>query len=393
MYRSAAAFVLAALAGAAALADETPWRQDFSGSIDAQVRVFSADGYAQQKDIYTSLAANPRWRFEAGDDALTLRLFARHDFTDDSRTHADIREAMWQHVSGKQDWRVGIGEVFWGVVESRHLVDIVNQQDFLERFDGDAKLGQPLLNWNVHGDDSNLELYLLPRFREREFPGPGGRLRGELPMAPARYESGAERNHVDAAARWQWLGEGSDIALSYFNGTAREPLYQPALDKGRLVIHPDYLQLSQWGLDAQKSVGNLLLKAEAIYRQADADSWAAVAGFEYTLENVGNGDLGLVLEYLRDTRDKVPTETFDDDIFAGVRFSTNTFSSTYFLAGVYQDRRHSGHIFKLEANTRIAENTKLTVEAWRFDQLADDELLGFFNNDDFLEIGLQFFFD
>jgi len=390
---AAFAFVLAARAVSA---EESPWQIDFSGDSDIQDRQFFSDHDSQQHDNYLSVAINPRWRFERSSDdiALTLRLFARHDFSDDSRTHADIREAMFQKVIDNQDWRAGIGEVFWGVVESRHLVDIINQQDFLERFDGDAKLGQPLLNWNLHGTNNTFELYILPAFREREFPGPGGRLRGPLPIAEASYESRAGDKHVDAAMRWQLAGAGQDLALSYFHGTAREPLYQPAISAGHLMIRPEYLQLSQWGLDAQKSVGNLLLKMEAIYRDTDVEtSWASVTGLEYTLENIGGGDLGLVLEYLRDTRDAVPAETFEDDIFAGLRFSTNALSSTYFLAGIFQDRSHSGRIFKIEANTRIAENVKLTLEAWRFDHLSDNELIGFFNKDDFLELGVQYFFD
>lgn len=368
------------------------WNSDFDGYIELQQRIFFYDNFPAQGNYYTSAAANPKWRLDDNaNNSVVLDVFARHDFSDDSRTHEDVREAMWQHVSGAQEWRAGIGEVFWGVVESRHLVDIVNQRDFLERFDGDAKLGQPMVNWTLHGENNNLDIFVLPYFRELEFPGPGGRLRSPLPMAPALYDSDAGNRHVDAAFRWQYLAAGADFSLSYFNGTSRQPKYNFVYHNNQPMIQPEYFQLSQWGLEAQKSIGNCLLKGEAIYRDADPSSWAGVAGFEYTLNNIGNGDLGLVLEYLRDTAKTTPEETFNDDLFMGLRYSSNALSSTYILAGLYQDRLNGGRIFKLEANTRLSDKFTMTLEAWRFDQLSSLEAAAFFSRDDYMEIGVRYF--
>ena len=56
-------------------------------------------------------------------------------------------------VIGK--FRVGVGKVFWGVTESQHLVDIINQTDLVENIDTEDKLGQPMLettwlqNWGA----------------------------------------------------------------------------------------------------------------------------------------------------------------------------------------------------------------------------------------------------
>lgn len=365
---------------------------DFSGHIELQQRLFTQREYPEQQYAYTSVALNPQWRFDADkNDALTLRLFARHDFSDSSRTHGDVREALWQHIDGAQEWRVGVDEVFWGVTESRHLVDIINQKDYLERIDGDAKLGQPMLNWNWHGSRNNFEAFALPYFREQQFPDAGGRFRTPLPVTGAAFENGASRSEMSAALRWQYLGEGSDIALSYFDGVSREPQYALALRGGQLMIRPTYVQLSQWGLEAQKSIGNLLLKAEAIYRDEDQSSWAGVGGFEYTLDDIFHGDLGLLMEYLRDTRKWVPADTFEDDIFVGMRYASNTLSSTSILAGFYQDRMHGGRVFKLEAETRLGEKLKLSLELWRFDELRERELASFFRKDDYLEISLQYY--
>lgn len=384
---------LFALAGILRCQAETRnWNFDFSGYAELQERNFWQREYASQDYSYFSGSLSPRWRVVPGrDDALTLRLFARHDFSDPSRTHEDIREALWQHFDGEQEWRIGIDEVFWGVTESRHLVDIINQTDYLERIDGDAKLGQPMINWNWQGRRNSVELYFLPYFREAEFPDAGGRFRTPLPVTDASYTDGASEDETSAAVRWHYSGLGSDLALSYFEGVSRDPRYDVVLQGGQLRIQPTYVGLSQWGLEAQRAVGDWLLKAEAIYREADTESWAGVTGFEYTFNDTLGGTTGLLLEYLRDTREWVPADTFQDDIFIGIRYASSSLSSTNMLAGFYQDRRHGGRVFKLKLDTRLAQKFKLSLELWRFDGLRQQELASLFQKDDYLEFSLRYY--
>ena len=66
---------------------------------------------------------------------------------DSSRTHFDIRELTWVKAAEQWEFRLGIRKVFWGVTESRHLVDIINQRDMVENSDGEDKLGQPMINF------------------------------------------------------------------------------------------------------------------------------------------------------------------------------------------------------------------------------------------------------
>ena len=404
-YPSAAAPLLATLLSAQAspLFAQSESPIEFSGHGELQNRLFFQRGdfylpdQAEQEYSYRSLSISPQWRAELDrNNAFTLRPFARHDLDDSSSTHADLREALWQHLDGVQEWRIGVDEVFWGVVESRHLVDVINQKDYLERIDGDAKLGQPLLNWNWRGRRSSVELFWLPLFREQAFADPGGRFRPPLPVADADYLNGANQHDGSAAIRWQYSGSGTDLALSYFDGIDREPLYIIANDPLRgLYIEPTYQSFAQWGLEAQQANGNWLFKSEAIYRDTDnsldRNSWAGVAGLEYTFSDMLGGDLGLMFEYLRDSRERQPADTFQDDLFVGLRYNAYSLASTQILAGFYQDRRHSGHIFKLKADTRVAERFKLAAELWFFDDLQQDELASFFHRDDYFEMSLQYF--
>ena len=63
------------------------------------------------------------WRI----DSFTFQPFIRIDQQDEERSHFDIRELAWLHVGNDWELRTGIRKVFWGVNESQHLVDIINQ--------------------------------------------------------------------------------------------------------------------------------------------------------------------------------------------------------------------------------------------------------------------------
>ena len=84
------------------------------------------------------------------------------------------------HIDDGWDLTAGFDKVFWGVMESSHLVDYINQTDAVEDVDGEDKLGQPMLHLGLQRDWGDLNFFYLPYFRERTFPGRHGRLRAFL---------------------------------------------------------------------------------------------------------------------------------------------------------------------------------------------------------------------
>ncbi|MEP6146591.1 MAG: hypothetical protein ABJ201_04215, partial [Nisaea sp.] len=142
--RFAAAGLCLAAGALPALAEEP--NIETSLELGMELRVFPGDpAFGSQQDR----AASPSFYLEpeitadwnGGDDRFTLVPYARVDQDDDSRTHVDLREANWLHFGDGYDLVVGADKVFWGVTESRHLVDIVNQSDGVEDVDGEDKLG------------------------------------------------------------------------------------------------------------------------------------------------------------------------------------------------------------------------------------------------------------
>lgn len=374
---------------------------EIGGSASVEGRYFLQDAlYPGQPRSQTSVAIEPEFytQWNDGQDSLLVKPFARLDQRDSKRTHVDMREFQWLHVADEWETRVGVGKVFWGQTESLHLVDIINQTDTVEQFDGEEKLGQPMVNFTTYGDWGTVSAFVLPYFRERTFNGMDGRLRPGLPIENDRavYESGAEQQHIDYALRYQnSLGQW-EVGLSYFDGTTREPELQASIeDQQNAHIFPYYAQIQQVGVDLLKVQGAWLLKFEGIYRTGQSEDFgAAVAGFERTTVGVfgTNYDLGLLMEYQYDERENNFFAIGQNDLMVGARWTFNDIDGTELLAGYIQDLDNSGtYSGFVEASSRMTDNWRWKLDAYFF----SSDVPGTFNHirrDDHLQVTLEYFF-
>ncbi|HEY5703037.1 MAG TPA: hypothetical protein VIV20_06155, partial [Gammaproteobacteria bacterium] len=284
-----------------------------------------------------------------------------------------------------------------GVIEFQHLVDIINQTDLVENIDGEDKLGQPMLNLALINDWGTLDLFVMPWFRERSFPGTKGRLRTQprVDTDLSRYESDAKEKHVDFAIRYSHFFGDWDIGLAHFYGTSREPRLLTTVREGEAVLFPFYDIINQTSLDVQATKGNMLWKLEALHRSGQGETYNALAGgFEYTIVGLLGSviDLGLLAEYHYDERGKEAPTIFDDDIALGTRFAFNDASSSELLAGLLIDKDNGGKFFNVEASRRIAARWFLEMEGrFLFDQDPGDP--GFsLRRDDYVELLLTYYF-
>ena len=377
---------------------------EWSGYISGEFRSFvNSPLDDRQQDTNLSLSAQPEFftQWDDGQQSFAFVPFFRIDENDDERTHADIRELTW--LKAAEDWelRAGIRKVFWGVTESQHLVDIINQTDLVEANDGEEKLGQPMINLALIRDWGTVDLFVLPGFRERTFPGVEGRLRSHprVDTDQAVFESSDEEQHIDYAARWSHYIGDWDIGVSYFNGTSRDPRFTPGVDdKGQPVLIPVYDLIEQWGLSLQATLGDWLWKGEAITRsgiRSNPSSYTALtAGFEYTFVGIAqsNYDLGVIAEVLYDDRgDDAPTP-FNEDLMIGARLTLNDEQSTEFLCGVILDSDDNGRMFVLESSRRLGANWKISLEGQAFTHIDNADVLAGFRNDDYMQLELARYF-
>lgn len=377
---------------------------DFSGFIAGDTRIFSeSPALSGQNNAHLNPSAvvQLEWNFEwnEGADRIDFIPFARIDPQDDSRTHADIRELNYLHLDDDWDLTIGIDKVFWGVTESRHLVDIINQTDGVEDTDGEDKLGQPMINLGLQSDYGDFIFFAMPYFREGTFPGTDGRLRSPFVVDTDRthYESDLEEFHPDLAFRYAVVAGDWDIGLAHFYGTSREARFIPEVTGGgKTVLAPQYDIINQSSIDVQATYDEWLWKLESIYRQGHGDDFVAVSGgLEYTFFGAigDNGDLGVITEFHYDGRDSTaPATIFDNDLFLGFRATLNDEADTTFLAGVIWDTKTQAQSYMMEATKRINDNLTFEAELRVFSNQPVTDPLYSARDDDHLQVRIAYYF-
>ncbi len=389
------------LAGLIALPAGAETFYEMSGKVSADLRYFTQDAQFSGQDYDTNLSFSVEpefyWEWNDGTDSLTFTPFLRVDENDNERTHGDIRELSWIHVGDGWEVKAGISKVFWGVTEFQHLVDVINQTDSVEDFDGEDKLGQQMISLSLVRDWGIVDIFLLPGFRERTFPGEDGRLRSGLVVDTdnAQYESGAGEKHLDAAIRWSHTLGDFDMGLYWFHGTNRDPILQPQMVAGNTVLVPYYEQMDQIGFDLQATIDSWLWKFEAIHRDSSSDEYlAAQAGFEYTFYGIQESaaDLGVLFEYGWDERGEDADAAIQNDLFVGARLALNDAESTEVLAGVSHDLDYDSQSFIVEASRRFGDNWNISIDGRFF--TADDpaDLSYNIKQDDHLQLTVERYF-
>ena len=374
---------------------------EISGYAGFEPRLFvNAPVFTGQHHDSFSASLQPEFyqQWNGGQDSVLFTPFVRLDNADSKRTHFDVRELLFQRVAQDWEFRAGIGKVFWGVAESEHLVDIINQTDAIENVDGEEKLGQPMINLALIRHWGTLDLFILPGFRERSFPGTGGRLRRALVVDTnnASFESAAGNLHTDFAVRWSASLGDWDIGLSHFYGTSREPRFMLSTDvAGSLMLIPRYDLVHRSGLDVQATMDNWLWKLEFIHESGQGDAHIAwVGGLEYTLYGIADSraDVGIVAEHQFDSHGHAGPSPFQNDLFVGLRLAFNDVKSTEVLAGVIQDLGGDASLLSIEGSRRLNENWKIEFESRLWSRVAKRDPFRAIAQDDYVQLNLVRYF-
>ncbi len=399
MKRILSTIVLGSIAGG------LPWLSraaEISGYLTAEARVFeNRASYSQQESGPSgALIFEPELyqEWNDGDLAFEASAYFRKDSADEERDLLDLREFSLLWINGDWELRAGISKVFWGVAESQHLVDVINQTDLAANPDGEDKLGQAMIQAVYVSDIGTFGFFALPGFRERTFPGREGRLRGDywVDTDSPVYESSGQDERVDFALRWKRYVGDYDIGLHYFHGTNRDPGFVPGMDsEGNVALRPYYDLMDQVGLDLQLTRGGWLWKLEALARETSRDRYAAmVGGFEYTLYGIGGSalDLGLLAEAHLDSRGEHAPVPFNRDLFVGGRLTWNDEFDTSIVAGAFVDADNGSTFARFEFERRIGSNHKLEVEVQKLANVDQEDPLYPIRRDSYLQVSLSRYF-
>ncbi len=373
---------------------------EWSGNISTEIKAFKNKPLKDsQYQYYSSIAFEPKYQtaWDNNQQTFDFEIFSRLNAQNSDRDAFDIRELSWNYAQEEWELRLGIRKVFWGVTESQHLVDIINQTDFAERFDSEEKLGQPMLNFAWIKDWGTTDFFILPYFRERRFPGDKARLNFPLPIAKdsAEYESSSKEKNIDTAIRWSHYLGNWDIGLSHFYGTSREPRFRQQFTDGKQQLIPIYDLINQTGIDIQATLDNWLWKFEGIYNTGmNKDFFAAVAGVEYSFFDIASSgiDIGIITEYLYSNREDKILTPFENDTMIGIRLALNDEQSTEALMGAIIDNDGNGIVLSLEANRRIASNWKISIDALLFTQTNSKDAIDIYKREDYIQVELGYYY-
>ncbi len=377
---------------------------DFRPEITLEARLFPDDpALPGQHDTLQGgivIGGDGRWRSSDRNSRVLLEPYLRLDSEDPERTYFDFRELSFAREFDNWDLLLGVSQVFWGVAESRNVVDVINQFDTIEDVDEGEKLGQPMVRLSRRDDWGTMEFFYLPYFRERLFAGADGRLRfgAVVDTNAARYERSGEEWAGDVALRYSNRFGGIDLGLHAFYGTSRNPLLETdtEADTAGTRLIPLYQRLRQTGLDLQYTTGPWLWKAEAVVARINGDTFlSGVGGLEYTFfDMAGKGiDIGIIGEYLYDNRDplRTPINIFDNEVFVGTRVTLNDAQDTELLAGAIVDDATGAVQGSIEFQRRLGDRMLLELEARSFSS-SGDVLLQPFDRDDHVTLRLVAYF-
>lgn len=398
MPRLAPLFALIAVLGANWSAHAQSWRVSPEAALETRLFV-EEPAFPEQLDTVQAaliLTGDARWTSSDRNRRVLIEPYVRLDSADTERTYVDLREASMSWRAGDWDVLAGVSQVFWGVAESRNVVDIINQFDAIEDFDEGEKLGQPMLRVSRRTDVGSFEAFYLPFFRERRFPGADGRLRGEplVDADAAQFERDNEEWAGDWALRYRNSVGAFDVGVHAFYGTSRAPFLQPNDDFSRLI--PFYQELSQAGVDVQYTEGPWLLKFEAAGVDVGGETFlSTVGGFEYTFFDLRRSgiDIGVIGELLYDERDPglAPASIVENDVFAGARLTFNDSQDTEVLGGAIIDVETGATLATVEFQRRIGMRLLAELEG-RYFEASGDALIQAFDADSHISVRLTRYF-
>jgi tetratricopeptide (TPR) repeat protein len=138
-----------------------------------------------------------------------------------------------------------------------------------------------------------------------------------------------------------------------------------------------------------------MFKVEALYQSSSSSAYAAaVGGFEYTESSVlgTTFDLGLLGELHWDSRGDGATTPFNHDVFVGARLSLNDVWSSQLLAGAVFDVFTGAKLISVEAERRLSERWKVSMEIRAFESHERRDPLSSLQQDDYMGLGISRYF-
>lgn len=363
--------------------------------LDSQAYLTVADG--KHKNNFTA-QSELELAYDIDDFETGLKLYAQSDYYDvtnekNDRSFLRLDEAFVKYNLENDMIFVGKNIRFWGALEANNITDIFNPIDFRSDMLDNQKLGAWNIAW-THYTESG-EISLIAKLYEQDqamaafpyvyyfFP----------PQLEYEKQLDTEKGRSYPTLYLKWSGStDSDNAIDYAfilqHGYDSQKGFEATVHSGfsSVSLNEKAYLVNKFMTYDTMVVGSTLLKLEAQATQVinDVTTFSPTPnpvkiddyyqfglGFEHTLTGVnGDADLGLISEYYYYNTfaksDEVATDlnlfqTFENDLFVGLRYTFNDLSDSSILAGAIVDLSYAEQSYSIEYDTRLFD--LLTLKA------------------------------
>ncbi len=324
------------------------------------------------------------------DDAWQFKTawYAQQDYDDFSnkrdndRTFVRLEELYASYERGDSMLFVGRNIRFWGALEVRNIVDVFNPVDLRSDIFDTDKMGAWNVAYTYYSDNSEWSVmvklyeenhqvaaypyayYLFPPFVAYD---------DVLQSERSRYRPSI---YVSYATSFDWEYP-LDSAVILENGYDSQRYFLPnsALEGSRTVLQEHAYLVNKIMSYNTMVVDATLLKLELLYSNVIEDKYISDyyhigAGLEYTLTfDEISGDVGLIGEYYRYgtfDNDKFSDldlyETFQNDLFLGVRYTFNDVDDSSLVGGVIRDLAYNEKVYYVEYESRFGDAVRLNLD-------------------------------
>lgn len=373
--------------------------QAVRGSLGAETQIYpDAPLYPDQNRDHVQVSAYATFNASAdvGNARFDMELFGRIAPDAAREASGDVRQAFVRLPFGNAEVKAGILTEKWGVLEAWNPVDIINQSDLVEDFQGKVKLGQPGVLMTLPLGDATLSFFGTSIARERRF----GRGEDRFQVLPAtvidqHFEGG--RSSPTGAIRVELPVGPVNVAVSQFLGTAREPVLSAVVGPTGLEgFRAFYDRISQTSVEAELVLGDSVIKTEVIHQHTDKGaSWGGGVGIETGFSKFasGPGDFTLYAEAYADSRaDDAAVTPFQRDVFLGARYTFNDTDDTLLELRNTHDLEWGSDLLELRASRRVLQDAVFTFSLLKAANEARDPALSSLGRDTQIKLRLTQFF-
>ena len=295
--------------------------------------------------------------------SIDYELVLRKSINDEGKDIIEPRELFVKRSFGDFDISVGNRQFFWGVTESKNVVDFVNQRDSAAGNSTEDKLGATSISTEFYLQDAEIQYVFMPYFRERTFNAQDAHPGLGVSLNKAMFSDHKGSMSGDHAVRYSNSFGEYDIGINGFYGTAREPILNFNNNGTATPYYPEYQAL---GLDVQFTGASTLYKGEFVKGyQDEIETTAYVLGFESTFYSIASSswDIGLIGELQFDDRTQAAATRFN---VGGLRFTANNASDSNFLVLYAADEAGEQLSYMGQFSHRLNNGLKLEAEYTEF---------------------------